>query len=103
MIVDNPRNQFEEAYRVLQPNSTAAFTIWGDRDHCLQFTIVDDVVKEHLTDEQRENMPNERSNFDLFYKFPIEQTLKEIGFTKLKMWMQPINIAYEDGQDFLKA
>ena len=38
----------------------------------------------------------------MFYKFPMEQTLKEIGFTKLKMWMQPINFAIEDGKSQMK-
>ena len=52
MIVDNPRKQLEETYRVLKPGSTAVFTIWGKREESLQFTIIEEVFKEHLPAEE---------------------------------------------------
>ena len=66
MIVDNARNQFEEAYRVLQPGSTAVFTIWAHRSESVQFTIVDSAFAEHLPAEAVEKMKSAKTNFDLY-------------------------------------
>ena len=92
MIVDNPRKQLEETYRVLKPGSTAVFTIWGKREESLQFTIIEEVFKEYLPAEEVQKITEQKSNFDFYYNFPIKETLEEIGFTKLKLWMQPANV-----------
>ena len=103
MLVDNPRKQLEETYRVLKPGSTAVFTIWGKREESLQFTIIEDVFKEHLPEEEANKIAEQKSNFDFYETYPIKETLEEIGFKKLKLWMQPANVVqFEDGEHFVK-
>jgi len=41
MLVNNPKNQIKEAYRILKNNSVATFTVWGRREQCVMFTVMD--------------------------------------------------------------
>lgn len=83
MLVDHPLNQFKEAYRVLQKGCTASFTIWGKKEECLMFTLMNPVFEKHLPEDKFKAMMDERSHFDLFYgkHFNIDQELSNIGFT----------------------
>lgn len=105
MLVNNPLNQFKEAYRVLQKGSNAVFTIWGKKEMTLQFTHVDNVIEKHLPAEMVASMKAQSSNFDLFYgkHFDVEKTLKEIGFSQTKMWFAPINFMYRSGAEFMQS
>lgn len=104
MLVNNPLNQFREAYRVLQKGSNACFTIWGNREETIQFTHVDSVIEKHLPGDMVASMKAQSSNFDLFYgkHFDVEKTLKEIGFTQTKMWLAPMNLMYRNGAEFMQ-
>lgn len=63
----NPQNQIFEAFRVLKKeNSVACFTIFGKRDKCLQFTIVDEVLKKHMNPDQLDEFNNRKSDYDLY-------------------------------------
>ena len=46
-LVEDPRAMISEAYRVLRPNSIAAFTVNGRKENCLLLTIID-IAKERL-------------------------------------------------------
>ena len=50
-LVNHPKRQIYEAYRVLKPGSAACFTIWGKKDECLLFTLVGKVFEKYLTPE----------------------------------------------------
>ena len=104
MLVDKPLNQFKEAFRVLQPGCSAAFTIWGRRAESLMMNHIEGVLEKHLPAPMVEAMVAEKSAFDLFdgKHFDVEKTLKAIGFSQVKMWLQAQNVMFRNGQEYMK-
>jgi len=105
MLVDKPSNQFKEAHRVLQKGCSASFVIWGTREETLLVNHVERVLQKHLPPQLRDEMMAERSHHDLFYgkHLDVEKTLREIGFSQVKMWLQPMNFLFRNGEDFMKG
>ena len=46
MLVNNHKLQLKEAYRVLQPNGKAGFTVWGRVENATCFTFLESVANE---------------------------------------------------------
>jgi ubiquinone/menaquinone biosynthesis C-methylase UbiE len=101
MIVGDYRQQISEAFRVLKPGSRACFSVWGRQENCLQFQITS-MACERLGRPAPEGPP--RTNFHLNEK--KEEVCAEFlkaGFKDLKMWYQPSNWLYRNGEEFVKA
>ena len=103
MLVNNPLRQFREAYRVLQKGCTAVFTIWGRRENSLMIVLLDDVILRHAPPQMQEEDAAASSNFDLSSgkRFAVEQTLRQIGFSQVKMWYQPQNVLFRTGEEYV--
>lgn len=103
MIVNNPLNQISEAYRVLKPNTAACFSIWGRRDMSLQFFCVEKALEKFMTEDQKKAEAAIRSNFHLWEDKgeKLKGYLDQVGFKQVKMWEQPMNIVFKDGDDFM--
>ena len=91
-----------EAFRVLKPNSIAAFTVWGRRENCLIFTALE-AGKRRLAAKM--GLPFEEptlpSNFD--FGRDIEQNMaifREAGFAQVKHWFQPSNHLFRNTEEF---
>jgi len=79
---------------VLKPGTRAAFTVWGRRSHTLQFELIKMAMKKL----GREVPTEDRSNFDLGEDLPgLQADCEKVGFKNVKMWHQPINMLYRDG------
>ena len=103
MIVNNPLNQISEAYRVLKPDSAACFTIWGRRDMSLQFTCVEMALEKYMSEDQKKAEAAIRSNFHLYEDKGVKmrEYLQQVGFKEIKMWEQPLNIVFLNGEDYM--
>lgn len=56
-----------------------------------------------MTDEQKQQMMSQKSNFDIYADKGVQakQDLEAAGFTGIKIWEQPINIMYRNGEEFM--
>jgi len=77
--------------------------VWGNRDESLVFTVLDKVMMKYMTDEQKQQMMSQKSNFDIYADKGVQakQDLEAAGFTGIKIWEQPINIMYRNGEEFM--
>ncbi len=73
----------KEAFRVLRKGSRAAFTIWGDPDQCIMFTIIDMVLANRKGTDYKKSLFSGKTNFDLYKDKGLQMVkdLKEIGFS----------------------
>ena len=103
MLVSNPLLQFREAYRVLQKGCTATFTIWGRREASLMIGLLEDVILRHAPAQMQEEEAAASSHFDLSSgkRFPVEETLRQMGFSQVKMWYQPQNVLFRTGEEYV--
>ena len=98
MIVHNPQNQINEAYRVLRPGSAACFTIWANEDDW--FTCVEKAVQKVAPDQFSAG----KGDFYHLYRdkgVRVKEMLRKVGFTNIKLWEQPINFLFRNGLDFM--
>ena len=56
----------KEAYRVLRKGSRAAFTIWGNPDRCIMFTIIDMVLANRKDSDYKKSLFSGKTNFGLY-------------------------------------
>eukprot|EP01084_Bolivina_argentea_P205459 350982_1 len=92
MITGNAINMLQESYRVLKPNGICAFSIWGDKNKCTFFQVMDVIFKE-INDELGMEQVEERSNYYLAddFKYTIEM-FKSVGFSKIYHWNMDVAI-----------
>ena len=71
----------------------------------LQFTLCDLAIEKYLSEEQKQKMKSQKSNFHLWDDKgkKMKEYLAEAGFTNVKMWEQMLNNnSYKDGADFMR-
>lgn len=56
----------KEAYRVLRKGSRAAFTIWGDPDKCIMFTVMDMALSNRKGTDYKQSLFSAKTNFGLY-------------------------------------
>ena len=101
-LVDNPKNQVFEAYRVLKPGSAACFTVWGSKDHSYMFNFVDRIIMKYVSEEQKQEMLNQKSAFDFYTnKDQSKQWMEEAGFKGIKIWEHSTNIYIPSGEGYM--
>jgi ubiquinone/menaquinone biosynthesis C-methylase UbiE len=44
-LVINPKNQIKEAYRVLKNGSLCGMSIWGRKENCKYYSVLNDVLR----------------------------------------------------------
>ena len=72
---------------MLKPGSVACFTVWGDKDNSLLFTVFNKVMVKYMTEEQKAKMQAMKTSFDFYYNREQSiQWLQDAGFTGIKMW-----------------
>ena len=106
MLIDDPKKQITEAYRVLKPGSKACFTVWGRRENTIVFTIVEQAKKNLIAKGElpAEEEKKEASNFDLSENIEeYSAFMKETGFNEVKYWYQPMHVNYRTGEEFVKG
>ena len=88
MLVDDHKKMLKEAYRVLEPGSAATFTIWGRREHCLQFTLINNEIEKFEAKKGLTKSAESRSAFHLWddQGEQVKKDLEEAGFGSIKMW-----------------
>lgn len=87
----------------MKKGGIACFTIWGNRDECLIFTLLDRVFDKYMTEEQKKQVKAQKSNFDLYADKGVQakKDLEAAGFAGIKIWEQPININLKSGEEFM--
>jgi hypothetical protein len=88
MLVPNPKRQINECFRVLQANSRACFSVWGHREECKQFSI----LNEALVNCKQDSFASGKSiwsgtNFAISENSDkTKEMFLEAGFADVKMW-----------------
>lgn len=96
MLVANHKNQLKEAYRVLQEDGTAGFTVWGRKENSEFFTFFGEVLKAAEI-EGPEAPP--RSNFHLGDIQALDKDFKEAGFKQTKLYYAPTNYLFNSSDE----
>jgi len=106
MLVNNSKNQIKEAYRILKNNSVATFTVWGRREQCIMFTVMDQVIEKHVPEDKwKEYMATGYSNFAQYDDkgVQVKKDLEEAGFKGIKIWESSQNIMFRTGEIYMKS
>ena len=99
MLIPNPQKAIQEAYRVLQENSSiAVWTIWGRPE----FSPMMMLFTECLQEANLEPPPIARSNFHMGMRTKLQNWLKETGFSNLTMWYQPMVVSFDNAREFVE-
>jgi len=99
-LVTDPDQMLREAYRVMQDNSIAAFSVWGRAEKCTQITIFGKYCAE--LGIQLTNGPQLRSNFHI--GVDIEATKKRalsVGFSKVLVWYSDAPLPLFSGEEYV--
>ena len=89
MLVNNHVNQINQAFRVLSPGGIACFTIWGDPQKNLQFTIGFEAMKRNIPEDMYNKFFfGQYRNFRLYEDkgAALRNELEAAGFTDIKIW-----------------
>jgi ubiquinone/menaquinone biosynthesis C-methylase UbiE len=91
MLVNSHKNMISEAYRVTKSGSRSVFTIWGNEEKSLMFTLAKVIVRRYVPDYEANHIS---SNFDLWRDkgAQLKIDLESAGFVSIKMWEQPMNV-----------
>ena len=100
MLVHNYNNMLREAFRVSKPGSRAVFTIWANRDNNLQFTVVQKIINRYKPDYRS----SQDQNFNIWNDkgAQLKADMEKVGYTEIKMWEQPTNVLFKDGEEYMK-
>jgi len=97
-LVDNHKNQLSEAYRVLQPGSYAAFTVWGKEENGSYFTFLTRSLEKLGLKEEAKG----KSNFHLNDASKLRKDMQDAGFSKVKVFPTSNNINPRSDDEYLK-
>ena len=99
MIVANHMNMLREAYRVLEPGSAAAFTVWGKEENCSFLTLRSEAA---LKIGKMKGPP--RSNFHLGNDAEkLKEQAISVGFKDAVTWYSSIFSNYRCKEDYLET
>jgi len=89
-IVESPETMLSEAYRVLKPNSIAAFSVWGRKEYHTFFGMIGRTMKEL----EIELPAKKRSQFHLEDQEKLKALIKDAGFSNLLTYYVgvPVNL-----------
>ena len=65
---------------------------------------MDTVVEKYKSQEQKDEAASKKSFMDLYNDDKgerVRQMLEGSGFKGVKIWEQPMNVHYKDGEDFV--
>ena len=101
MLVDNHMNQLAEAFRVSKRGAHLGFTVWGRKDYNNNFTILDTILEKHGLGPKEKP---KKTNYDLG-KDPeaLKKQFESMGFSKIRMWYEPMNFNYTDFEDYFNT
>eukprot|EP00347_Sterkiella_histriomuscorum_P001934 403370107 len=101
MLVDNHMNQLREAFRVTQSGSYLAFTVWGRKEHCNNFSILGEVYENNdLGPKEKPAKTNWHLGQD---QQKLKSELESVGFDNIHMWYQPMNFPYRTFEEFYES
>lgn len=84
MLVDNYKNQLQEALRVTKQGATFGFSIWGRKDRCANFTITSKVFAKHGLMPKD---PPKKTPFDIGQDpEALKKEMLGLGFSNIRMW-----------------
>lgn len=101
MLVDNYKNQLQEAFRVTQPGASLGFTVWGRKQNCNNITFLNKIFAKHglLPPE-----PPKKTFFDVGQDpEALRKEMKELGFKNIRMWYQAMNFNIKNGDEYLES
>ena len=95
-LIDSPEDQIREAYRVLKPDSVAAFTVWGRKENSMLFTAQGEAERRRKEKAGQAvgkafppEGPNSLSNFAFGYNIDrFLSVFRKAGFNQTKHWFQ---------------
>ncbi|EAR95123.1 UbiE/COQ5 methyltransferase (macronuclear) [Tetrahymena thermophila SB210] len=82
-LTSNPELMIKESYRVLQKGGSAGFSVWGEKDKSLFYTILPSVLSQFGYQE-----PPIRSNFHLNNREKLIEMMQNAGFKNVICWNQ---------------
>ncbi|CDW79798.1 coq5 family protein [Stylonychia lemnae] len=98
MIVDNHVNQLSEAYRVCKRGSKFGFSVWGREENNNNFKIVNQIFEKYQLGPK---VKPTKTNFHICQnQDQVKKEMEDIGYTNIKMWLQPMNFPYQDFNDY---
>jgi len=106
MLIDDPKKQITEAFRVLKSGSRACFTVWGRRENSVSFWIkqraMENLVAKGELEASKVQVDPVNSNFELGENIQeYKEFMLSTGFSQVKYWYQPMNVLYRNGKDFV--
>ena len=91
------KKALDEMYRVLKPDGKAAISIWAVREKCLVLGIMDNIVKETVSDLENLIKP---SIFDLGTEDAISTALEDTGFSTFEIHHETHTARYKRADDY---
>lgn len=95
-LVADPEKMLLEIKRILKPEAFAYFSIWGNPENCLPFTVIPNNLK-----KANIVLPNNRSNFHLSKDKTLKELFNKTGISKFKISTTFIPFNFTDAKDFL--
>ena len=96
-IVENPELMAREAFRVLKPNGTAVFSVWGKKEASNVFQIMGKAYISAGGEPKQE-----RSNFHLGDQEKMNRLLSEAGFVNVKSFFSAVPVLIECAEDLVE-
>jgi len=93
-ITPNHMSMLKECYRVLKPDSKAAFTVWGREENCSFITLIPEILEKYGIKEK----PWKYWDFHLNNTEQTIKDMKSVGFKHVKYYYFPTNHAILNGE-----
>jgi len=95
MIVENPEKMISESFRVLKKGGKAGFTVWGNQEKSLFFSLPKKIVQKYKI-----NLPNDRGCFHLNDRKLLITMFENAGFKNILCWSQFFAYNFQTEEDF---
>lgn len=101
--LERPEKALSEAYRVIQKNGTAAFTVWAPPDRSAGFRCILDNINKFASDDVV--LPQGPAFFRFSDKYEFQNRLIDAGFEEEQIHFKHIDMLWKlpDGEAFFNA
>jgi len=96
MFVPDTQKQADEAFRLLDEEGIAAFSVWGRKERCNYITIPLELAKEFDVPT-----PEAFKSFQLGDPEVPTKLLKQAGFQRVNTWYHSVPLAMYSGAEFM--
>ena len=88
----------KEALRVTKPGAKCGFSLWGRREYISIYPLLEGIMERHGLGPATKPA---KTNYDLAHRHEeLRKEMLEMGFSKVKIWFQPVNFVFNTFEDF---